>query len=131
MSSIVDADELERARSLVAAADQAASVHTLAAGVAHEVNNPLAYVMGNLSFALGELERVHAPTRRGHRAARRRRSLDLTVPNADPRSSEALAHAKEGSARIRDLVIDLLSLSSTPNGEDRSRSIFIQSWSRP
>jgi signal transduction histidine kinase len=30
---------------------------------------------------------------------------------------EALAHAKEGSARIRDLVIDLLTLSSTPNGK--------------
>ena len=30
---------------------------------------------------------------------------------------EALAHAKEGSARIRDLVSDLLCLSSTSNGE--------------
>jgi PAS domain S-box-containing protein len=116
VSSIVDADELKRARSLVAAADQTASVHTLAAGVAHEVNNPLAYVMGNLSFALGELERVHAPTRQ---AIEQPESGDSSISLSQMLTEirEALAHAQEGSARIRDLVVDLLTLSSTPNGE--------------
>jgi PAS domain S-box-containing protein len=116
VSSIVDADELERARSLVAAADHATAVHTLAAGVAHGVNNPLAYVMGNLSFALGELERVRAPERE---AIEQREDGDLLISLSEMliEIREALAHAREGSARIRDLVIDLLTLSSTPNGE--------------
>lgn len=36
-------------------ADRLASIGTLAAGVAHEINNPLAYVLGNLDFALDVL----------------------------------------------------------------------------
>jgi signal transduction histidine kinase len=112
----VDADELKRARSLVGAADHASSVHALAAGVAHEVNNPLAYVMGNLSFVLGELERVRAPE---HAASEQREGADSSISLSQMLAEiqEALAHAKEGSARIRNLVIDLLTLSSKPNGE--------------
>jgi PAS domain S-box-containing protein len=110
VSSIVDADELNRMRALVAAANHMTSVHTLAAGVAHGINNPLAYVMGNLSFALGELERVSALA-----------GESSDSPNPPPHMlleiREALAHAKEGSARIRDLVMDLLTCSSEPNGE--------------
>jgi two-component system NtrC family sensor kinase len=116
VSSIVDADELKRARSLVAAANQMASVHTLAAGVAHGINNPLAYVMGNLSFALGELERVCAPS---GEATEERKVADpsIPLPHMFLEIREALAHAKEGSARIRDLVIDLLAFSSGPSAE--------------
>jgi PAS domain S-box-containing protein len=116
VSSIVDADELKRARSLVAAANQMASVHTLAAGVAHGINNPLAYVMGNLSFALGELERVCVPL---GEATEEREVADpsIPLPHMLLEIREALAHAKEGSARIRDLVIDLLAFSSGPSAE--------------
>jgi PAS domain S-box-containing protein len=116
VSSIVGAGELNRARSLVSAANQMASLHTLAAGVAHGVNNPLSYVMGNLSFALGELDRVRAPA---GEAIEQREGGDpsISLSRMILEIREALAHAKEGSARIRDLVIDLLTLSSTPNGE--------------
>jgi PAS domain S-box-containing protein len=116
VASVVDADELKRARSLVAAADEMASVHTLAAGVAHGINNPLAYVMGNLSFALGELERLGAPA--GEATEQRGGSEPWAA--VSPMLSEireALAHAKEGSARIRDLVIDLLAFSDGSDGE--------------
>ena len=116
VSSVVDADELKRARLLVAAANQMASVHTLAAGVAHGINNPLAYVMGNLSFALGELERVCAPL--GESSEEREvADASIPLPHMLDEIREALAHAKEGSARIRDLVIDLLAFSSGPSAE--------------
>lgn len=91
----------------LSAVEQMASVHTLAAGVAHGINNPLAYVMGNLSFALGELERVSAPVDEGGKS-----SAPLSPMLSEIR--EALVHAKEGSARIRDLVVDLLAFSSGP-----------------
>jgi PAS domain S-box-containing protein len=107
VASVVDTEELKRARLLVAAADEMASVHTLASGVAHGINNPLAYVMGNLSFALGELERARGPSGEGGEP-----SSPMLLEIRD-----ALAHAKEGSARIRDLVIDLLTFSSGSDEE--------------
>ncbi|HEX2872634.1 MAG TPA: ATP-binding protein [Polyangiaceae bacterium] len=39
-------------------ADRMASVGTLAAGVAHEINNPLSFVVGNLSLILEAVERA-------------------------------------------------------------------------
>ncbi len=39
-------------------ADRMASVGTLAAGVAHEINNPLSYVTGNIALILEELRRL-------------------------------------------------------------------------
>jgi PAS domain S-box-containing protein len=45
-----------RLQAQLAASDRMASIGTLAAGVAHELNNPLAYVSGNLSFAIEELK---------------------------------------------------------------------------
>jgi PAS domain S-box-containing protein len=116
VASIVDADELRRARSLVAAADAMASVHTLASGVAHGINNPLAYVMGNLSFALSELERMSLPAGEVTPRPDGAESPDSLSP-ALLEIREALGHAKEGSARIRDLVIDLLTFSSGASGE--------------
>ena len=41
-------------------ADRMASVGTLAAGVAHEINNPLAYVTTNIALMLEELENLTA-----------------------------------------------------------------------
>jgi PAS domain S-box-containing protein len=116
VASVVDADELRRARSLVAAADEMASVNTLAAGVAHGINNPLAYVMGNLSFALGELERLGTPAGEATEQHGGSESWAAISPMLSE-IREALAHAKEGSARIRDLVIDLLAFSDGSQGE--------------
>lgn len=65
-------------------ADRLASVGTLAAGVAHEVNNPLAYVIANLAFA----EQNLGPST----------PLDVL---------EAVREAHEGVERVRQVVSDL------------------------
>jgi PAS domain S-box-containing protein len=89
-----DITERRALLSRISAADRLASLGTLAAGVAHEINNPLAYVLANLSF------------------------LAETIPdalrgkgNVAPAHIETLLHdAREGAARIRALVRDLRGL---------------------
>jgi PAS domain S-box-containing protein len=77
-------------------ADRMASMGTLAAGVAHEINNPLAFIVANLGFAVDELNRAAAPP-------------DAVI--------QALAEAREGAARVRDIVRDLKTFSREDAGE--------------
>jgi nitrogen-specific signal transduction histidine kinase len=52
---IRDLTERKRLETQLRLADRMASMGTLAAGVAHEINNPLAYVCSNLSFIKEQL----------------------------------------------------------------------------
>jgi PAS domain S-box-containing protein len=84
-----DATEHKQITARLMMADRMVSVGTLAAGVAHEINNPLAYVIANLGFletALG------APEQRGEVEA-------------------ALREAQEGAERVRLIVRDLKTFS--------------------
>ena len=65
----------------LALSDRMASLGTIAAGIAHEINNPLTLVMTNLELAA--------------------RASD------EPRVRELLAAATEGATRVRDIVGDL------------------------
>jgi PAS domain S-box-containing protein len=76
-------------------ADRMASVGTLAAGVAHEINNPLAYVLANLGYAHGEL------TRQMERGA-----SGVLQP-----VSTALGEALHGADRVQTIVGDLKTFS--------------------
>jgi PAS domain S-box-containing protein len=71
-------------------ADRMASLGTLAAGVAHEINNPLAFTAVNLAFARAEVRRLGLP---------------------DPELEKALEEAEEGATRVRDIVRDLKAFS--------------------
>jgi len=66
-----------------------AAIGILAAGVAHEINNPLAYAMGNLSFAIEHLQGLAEST------------PELAVVVL------ALRDALEGTERVRRTVRDL------------------------
>jgi len=84
-----DISEKKRLEAQLLLADRMASVGTLAAGVAHEINNPLSFVLSNLDFALDELRRARA----------------------DPEVLRALGDAKDGGARVREIVRDLKTFS--------------------
>ncbi|MEW5853023.1 MAG: ATP-binding protein [Myxococcota bacterium] len=83
----------ERARnSQLIESERLASVGTLAAGVAHEINNPLSAVIANLDIGIEDLQRAE---RTGNHA------------QAWPTVMGALGDAKECADRIRFIVRDL------------------------
>jgi two-component system cell cycle sensor histidine kinase/response regulator CckA len=98
----VDATERQEMFARMALADRMLSVGTLAAGVAHEINNPLAYIATNLEVLAAELPNVQ-PTRRS-------RLTDSTL-------QALVTDARDGVARVSAIVRDLRALSR-PDHED-------------
>lgn len=92
-----DITEEKKLRSQVMASDRMASVGILAAGVAHEINNPLAVVVANLDYAIGDV-RDCSPA-----------SQDLL---------EALSDGKSAAERVREIVKDMKLFS---RAEDEAR----------
>lgn len=89
-----DATERKRLEAKLNVSERLASVGTLAAGVAHELNNPLAYVLSNLQYL------------REHLCAGRELNLDEKLELA-----RALEETIAGAERMRVIVRDLKALS--------------------
>jgi two-component system, NtrC family, sensor kinase len=89
VSVIRDLTERKRLETQLRLADRMASMGTLAAGVAHEINNPLAYISSNLSFLSEQLSRTELS------------------PEALTELSEVVAETQEGAGRVRSIVQDL------------------------
>ena len=79
--------------------DRMASVGILAAGVAHEINNPLSAVLANLDMALDDLSRLH------------------TDPSAETVLREELDDARVAADRVRRIVGDLQIFSRSEQDE--------------
>ncbi len=97
-----DMTEDRRARQQIAAADRLASLGTVAAGIAHEINNPLTYILGNVSFLSEELDRVGRmvqPLLPSHRQE------DVAI--ALGRLSALISEVEEGASRVSRIVADL------------------------
>ena len=90
VASFTDITERKSLETRLRIADRMASVGTLAAGVAHEINNPLAYVMANLAFVVEELRRDFG-------------GMAEVI--------EALDEARAGAERVRVIVRDLKTFS--------------------
>ncbi len=90
-----DLTERKRMQASLQKADRLASVGSLAAGVAHEINNPLAYVLANLELLGEDLSQLDLPASSG---------FDQTI-------TRTLQEAAEGANRVRRIVRDLKSFA--------------------
>lgn len=92
--------------------DRMASVGTLAAGVAHEINNPLAAVMGNLDYIAESLSRITT----GDVASMSPGMRDAWIRDE---IKTPLDDAMEAAQRVRFIVRDLKIFSRSPNDAER------------
>ena len=107
---ITDTTEPRNLQAQLMVSDRMASVGTLAAGVAHEINNPLAAVIANLEFV----------------------SESLTTMGSQPSATwlleevkQPLDEAREGAQRVRLIVRDLKIFSRSPS-DDPSDAVDVK-----
>jgi PAS domain S-box-containing protein len=92
---VSDVSERRKLQAQLLLADRMSSLGTLSAGVAHEINNPLAYLIASLDLLAGKLP-----------------DLSQALPPGQVMFvHEQLKRAREGAARVRRIVRDLKSFS--------------------
>jgi PAS domain S-box-containing protein len=113
-------------------ADRMASVGTLAAGVAHEINNPLSFVTANASMMVDRLETLHA---RGPSTATRELKEMATDVESGAQRIKKIVHGLKTFSRAEDerlSVIEVrpvleLAITMTSN-EFRHRARLVTSY---
>lgn len=106
LNVITDVTEKRTIQAKLMQTDRMAAMGMLAAGLAHEVNNPLAYVIANLDL----LANRKMPAFEYALASEDRTSLDA-CRDALGDCNRMIEMAREGAARVRDIVRDLRSFT--------------------
>jgi signal transduction histidine kinase/ActR/RegA family two-component response regulator len=116
IGTCADVTEQRRMRTRLQMADRLAAVGTLAAGVAHEINNPLAYVLGNVEHSLETLGDLRVGVEEG-------RTTLSDAARVLKETCDALAEASTGAERVRDIVRDLKVFSRAGVDERRPTDV--------
>jgi two-component system sensor histidine kinase HupT/HoxJ len=113
--------ELQQAQHQLVQSEKMASLGRMIAGVAHELNNPIAFVTGNVHVLAryGErlrryLDRVHAEP---GSAERERLRAELRIDELLDDLDDLISGTREGADRVASLVQELRRYSSGSRGE--------------
>lgn len=110
-----DVSEQRQLQRQLELSDRLATVGSMVASVAHEVNNPLSFILANLEFALEEVRRWGGE------------------PASPPEMREvegALADAEEGAKRVAKIVVDLKAFTRPPVDSDETADLNeVLNWS--
>lgn len=102
-----DVTEQRRRDEQLALTDRLSSLGTLVASVAHEINNPLSYTLGNLNLAGAELERM-------------KEQLPSQLVQPLERVIRSLRDAEDGAGRVANTVKELRAFGRM---EERSQRV--------
>jgi two-component system cell cycle sensor histidine kinase/response regulator CckA len=110
-----DISERKKLEARLALSDRLAALGMPTAGIAHEINNPLAYNLANCGVALRELTTLRAElVRILDPGSEELTSLARRIEEA----THALKDAQEGAERVQRIVSDLKMLSPRPDQTD-------------
>jgi PAS domain S-box-containing protein len=106
-AATTDVTDRRRIEGRLVTADRLAAVGTLAAGVAHEINNPLSFVVANLAFVSEELAALGGDPA----------GLSDTQTEIVTSVQDALIEARDGLDRVRRIVSDLRTFARGDGGK--------------
>ncbi|APR74902.1 Sensor histidine kinase [Minicystis rosea] len=115
IGAMMDISERKQMEVKLSLADRLASLGTLAAGVAHEINNPLSYVINNVRLVEERLVKL---------AEEADATSVTTLREALTAAAAALDEAREGAERVHRIVCDLKTFARAE--EDRRRVVDVR-----
>jgi len=134
VATFQDLSEIKQLQRQVLQAEKLASIGQLAAGVAHEINNPMGFIHANL-FQMAEyvadlrrvfsaVDELRKAVARGDAAEQREAAARLEASAEETQVdfllsdlAKAIRESQEGSERIRHIVQDLRDFSHLDTGE--------------